>query len=88
MSDRAEMKNITPQPVTVGTVYTIGDTSYTVWPACNDTAIGNGVWHCTTHGEVFANQLQKDLHVGTERNAKRTCVLAWFCLTHNVAEVP
>lgn len=75
------MKN-TPQPATVGTTYTIGEANYTVQPACNDTAIGNGVWHCTTHGEVFQNQLRKDLHV------VRGCVLAWFCFVHNVTEVP
>lgn len=87
-------KNLDVRPATIGLSYKVRfdenghrydaadvDTC-TVQPQCDDTLIGNGIWHCTTCERRFQNQLQKDLHL------KDGCVLAWFCFKHGAAEVP
>lgn len=55
----------------------------TVAPACGE---NRGRWVCTTHAELFDNQMQKDIHVGNPHHAG-PCVLAWVCNEHG-AEQP
>ena len=54
----------------------------TVAAKCEDGKGGH--WVCLTHGMSFANQFQKDTHIGPGK----VCTLAWFCVTHGVPEVP
>lgn len=51
-----------------------------VQAACDDKA--NGKWYCTTHMEIFYNQLEKDAHIHDGEHR-----LAWLCFTHG-PEVP
>jgi hypothetical protein len=44
--------------------------------------LNTGYWYCATHQEGFANQLQKDIHIMTNKHR-----LAWVCFEHGV-EVP
>lgn len=58
---------------------------YRVGPKCET---NSGQWICVTHGEVFDNQLQKDIHIGQYGGyAGQAHVLAWWCHTHG-PEVP
>lgn len=51
----------------------------TVGPKCDKSG---GQWLCATHDKNFANNMQKDFHIGRGKH-----VLVWFCFTHG-AEVP
>jgi len=54
------------------------DGSLTTKPPCEDKR--NGRWRCVTHKEGFANQLQKDIHIGNGKEHR----LAWVCFEHGV----
>jgi hypothetical protein len=69
----------TVAPAVEGTEFEIGGMKFTVGAKCEE---NQGQWVCTTHSEVFRNQLGKDSHIGTGSH-----VLAWACLSHG-AEVP
>jgi hypothetical protein len=62
-----------------GTEFTIGNDSWVVGPKCEESL---GQWVCTTHGEVFGNQMMKDSHIRSGVH-----VLAWVCYSHG-AEIP
>lgn len=55
------------------------DRNYVVGAAC---ALNEGHWYCLTHGEGFANQIQKDGHIHRGRHE-----LVWVC-HHHGPEVP
>lgn len=74
-------RNGTVAKVVEGAVVTLGGETYTAKASCglNTTS---GRWICLTHDEGFANQLQKDLHIGNGHH-----VMGWVCPEHGL-EVP
>jgi len=62
------------------TVVLDGET-YVVKPSCKLNT-PKGWWVCLTHDESFANQLQKDCHIGNGDH-----VMGWVCPEHGL-EVP
>jgi hypothetical protein len=77
------MSTFTPLPAQAGATFTIGGAEYTVGPACGE---NRGRWVCTTHGELFDNQMQKDIHLSNPHH-RQACTLAWVCNEHG-AEQP
>jgi hypothetical protein len=51
----------------------------TAGPKCE---LKTGRWYCATHEQGFDNQLQKDIHIYTNKHR-----LAWVCFEHGI-EVP
>lgn len=75
-------KPLKPGPLNLAPV-----TVHTVGPKCKSNL---GRWVCATHETSFANNLEKDLHIGAireRRNHAGVCLLAWLCFDHG-AEVP
>lgn len=62
-----------------GASYAFDGLDFTALPSCGES---RGQWHCTTHGETFRNNFEKDSHI-----RKGEHVLAWVCLEHGL-EVP
>lgn len=65
-----------PKRAAVGSTYTIGDETFVVQESCGSS---HGRWICTSHGELFRNQLGKDSHIAEHNYA---CILAWMCMRH------
>lgn len=79
------MEGYEPEAAPEGLTFTVNGVNCTVGPKCKS---NDGLWICTTCGELFRHNFEKDSHLTTRpKNGSKTHVLAWRCMDHGY-EVP